>query len=650
MAPAFGIGEEYGSSHGGGGMSWADFNGDGLDDLTACTDVGEPLHFYQNTGGALQKIDPLVDLTCNTKQVLWVDFDNDGDKDLFATCHLQSNRLFQNNGDGTFTDISSDAGIPNDPDPSFGASFGDYDRDGFLDLYVSNYTTGNVYDNYLLRNNGNGTFTETSTMVGTSTAPNLSFQGVFTDYNNDLNPDIYVIVDLDQSNILFKNSGNSTFDDVSASSGAGVVVNAMNAGTADFDKDGDIDIYITNTHENPGNVLLRNDGNGGFQNTAAFCGVDYYHTSWGANWIDYDNDSNLDLYVSSIGPGETNNALFQNRGDCVFNLLDVDYSGNSWGSFTNACSDYNNDGRMDLAVSQSYGHPYLVLENQTPDMGNWVKVYLEGLISNRDGIGAWIEVYAEDMKLVHFTQCGESYLNQNSSTYHFGLDEHTLIDSIKVKWPSGQIDNHYSVEVNQTVYLLETVSTGVGPLPVSLSEFNIKKTGFQTVQLVWSTESEINADYFQIERSKDGRTFENIGRLAAKNISNTSQSYSFEDVNTERILHYYYRLKMVDKDESFTYSNIVSAKFDFDKNAELISVYPNPVKGNNFTIQIKGFKNQEATLTIYNQMGQQVSSQIIDIQKGENDTLINAHQLESGVYFISLEIDGQQEYHKLIVY
>jgi len=317
-ATDFGIVEGYGDlglEEFGGGVSFYDFNGDGWDDLCFPSAAGDSLLFFHNNQGVFEKIEGLVLETAATKQLLWADIDNDGDKDLLVTNYLAANRLYENDGNMNLTDITISAGFFLFPDPTYGATFGDYDSDGFLDLYITNRSNG-VFDsftNYLWKNNGNNTFTNVTIQTNTSDGMKVSFCATFIDINQNLHPDIYIANDRIAANTMFLNDGN-TFSDISFSSGTDTVINAMNVGSGDYNNDGHLDIYVTNTAE--GNVLYKNNGDETFTNVAATAGVEFNQVSWGANFFDYDNDGDLDLYVSSeeVEDGKTN-SIFENLGN-----------------------------------------------------------------------------------------------------------------------------------------------------------------------------------------------------------------------------------------------------------------------------------------------------------------------------------------------
>ena len=461
-----------------GGISLSDFDQDGWDDMTIATRDGVPIQFFRNIGGSFEEMDPLVPSTCLVKQVLWVDIDNDGDKDLFHTCFNEPNKVYENIGSLVMVDRTIGSGLDPDSDPSTAASFGDIDNDGFLDLYVGNYIegVGTGQENHLYKSNGDFTFTEVTSSSGTfiSNVPTLATS--FLDIDHDLDGDLYVSIDKVFENHLFENTGSGSFQDVSVNSNTNVVVCAMNSSSGDYDEDGDLDIYVTNTPS--GNVLLRNNGDKTFTDVTAEAGVGFFRTGWGTSFIDYDNDGDLDMYVSS-STETAPNALYVNQGDGTFTEplfsiggLDGDDMGRT---YCNTHGDFNHDGLIDLAISNvvnpsSTDQQFRLWKNLGVNpQKHWIKVHLEGMQSNRDGVGSWITVYAGGRVFVRYTHVGDGYLGQSSDFNHIGVNEANLIDSLIIEWPSGIIDRFEDVSVDQVVSITEGASiTGDLPCPLVL--------------------------------------------------------------------------------------------------------------------------------------------------------------------------------------
>jgi len=443
-----------------GGISFFDFNNDGWDDLTFASNDGDPIYFFQNNNGALSSTTlNLVDNLNDTRQINWVDIDNDGDNDLFVVSNNASNRLYLNDGNMNFTDITVSSGISTATMQSWGGSWGDYNNDGYLDLFLSNRDIANgLQPNLLYRNNGNNTFTDVSSSAGISSSNHLSFCSSFFDFNNDGWQDIYIANDrFTTSNILYKNNGNGTFTDVSASSGTNIIMDAMSTTIDDYNNDGYLDIYITNTAS--GNYFLRNNGDETFTNIASTSGTTFNSIAWGAVFLDADNDTDLDLYVSGMRDGTNGqlpSAFYENSGSGNFTIpANAGFANDTAESYSNAIGDINNDGLPDISVLNKEPRDNFLWMNTNTDGNNWLKVILEGTTSNRMGIGSWIEISINGNKQYRYTLNGEGYTSQNSGAEIFGLGNSTTIDYVKITWLSGVEDILYNISSNQKLHIIE---------------------------------------------------------------------------------------------------------------------------------------------------------------------------------------------------
>lgn len=461
------------------GVSCVDFNQDGWDDISLATGHGRDPMFYTNNGdGTFTKIASPVSFPYHNKMILWADYDNDGDKDLFLTGFKAPNALYENDGAFNFTDVTAAAGIPVTNDWSWGASWTDYNKDGWLDLYICNRSTSQ-FSNYLWKNNGNGTFTEVSRQAGVTDGTQPTFQSNFIDYNNDGWLDLYVANDRLYGNTLFKNNGDETFTDISTPSGAGIQIDAMNTGSGDFNNDGFYDIYITNT-PNGGNVLLRNNGDETFSDISASAGIQAFNFFWAGNWVDIENDTDVDLYVSCMKPFDvTPNKLYINQWADSGMETFVDHPmgplGDTLESFSNAIFDYNNDGRMDIIVPNNGSDSVQIWKNVASNSNNYIKFSLEGTIGTLEGVGTTIEVYlASGVTMKRTLLFGDAYLNQNSSCLQFGVGTATVIDSVKVRWLSGITDALYDVAVNQKIHVVEN---STNTLDIEIDELNANCNG-----------------------------------------------------------------------------------------------------------------------------------------------------------------------------
>ncbi len=510
------------SSGPGGGVSFADFDGDGFDDLSFATGAGEPLQFYRNTPNGLEALtDPTGNLA-EIKHLLWVDYDNDGDQDLFCSSYDGPIYLYRRDGDWLFTEVTEAAGLPVITKRHYGAAWGDYNRDGWLDLYYSQRRLpGQVSQsrNRLFKNNGDGTFSDVSVAAGVEDANRIPFCIGFTDYNGDHWPDLYIANDRNSRNTLFQNLQDGTFSDVSESSGAGIAIDAMNMGLADFDRDGDEDIYVTNIEE--GSYLLQNTPNG-FNNVAPALGVGFYGIGWGASWIDGDMDGMLDLYVSGsiVGNDAISSAYYRQQSNGSFSPINNGFVGDTVYSWSNAVGDFNRDHRPDIAVLNQWPYPSQLWQNigETP---NFLELRLQGVLSNRDGIGSKVEIFHDNHYQSAYTHCGSGFLAQQSKTIRFGLGVFTRIDSVKITWPSGHIDRLLEPASQQNLLIVEGSSTGgvITPDPA----VNILLNTYATLasinaDLLVFPNPATQAQAWQISPPISGKVYlyDSLGRLLAR--------------------------------------------------------------------------------------------------------------------------------------
>jgi hypothetical protein len=442
----------------GAGVSTVDFDQNGWDDLTFCTD--DAIIVYLNEQGIALSVEFPFEVDDNAKHPQWIDFDNDGDLDFWFTQMNAANKLYRNDGSDGFTDISVEVGLPQTPSPSFGASWADFDRDGDLDLYVCNYVyvapdQFELY-NHLYRNEAGLTLTDVTLLAGVSDGISLSFQSVWLDYDNDLWPDLYVINDLEHPNRLYHNLGDGTFADVSFASNTSIpLVDAMSASCGDYNNDGLEDIFVTNV-ANGSCVLLKNNGNGTFTNTAFSAGLSLGMLTWGASWMDFDLDKDLDLYVCEnfyLSPNLPN-PFMKNLGGVFDNVGSTTFSGDNSNSYSCAPLDWDGNGYPDLLVSNYFPEqPNLWISSG----GNqpYIKINLEGIVSNSFGIGAKICCWSAGMFQIRYLRSGQDYLAQQTFTQHFGLGGSQIADSIIVTWPSGYVDKWIGLQSNQVYTLVE---------------------------------------------------------------------------------------------------------------------------------------------------------------------------------------------------
>ncbi|WP_299217737.1 FG-GAP-like repeat-containing protein [uncultured Dokdonia sp.] len=448
----------------GGGISFFDFDNDGWDDLTVSSAEGLPVRFYKNNNGIFELINlpGINDELFQTKSVQWVDIDNDGDYDFFATSNQPTgdNRLYENVGDLTFVNTTVAAGLSNPGHQSFGASWGDYNNDSFLDVFVaSRFFDSDTQFNILYKNNGDGTFTDVSVEAQLIQENDLSFCSAWIDYDKDGWQDIYVSNDkIQNKNILYHNNQDGTFTNVAEAANADLAIDAMSTTIGDYNRDGWLDIYVTNSQQ--GNAFLRNNGDGTFTNVAPNNGTLFQSFAWSSVFLDADLDTDLDLYVSASinnpDSGQLSAAYYNNIGNGLYTIPDdIGFDEDISISYSNAIGDVDNDGKYEIAVLNCLPDNVFLWQNETVTANNWIKIKLEGTESNRQGIGSFIEISVNSEKQYNYTLCGEGYLGQNSSYEFFGIGEATEVDFINIYWLSGIVDVITNPQINSTLTVIE---------------------------------------------------------------------------------------------------------------------------------------------------------------------------------------------------
>jgi enediyne biosynthesis protein E4 len=455
------------------GAAWGDIEGDGDLDLYLPHHTA-PAQLWVNLGGMF--LDQAAERGVNNGGITglgaaFADYDNDGDQDLYVT-NDGPNRLYQNDGTGRFLDVAPAAGVADDR-AATSASWADYDNDGHLDLYVVNYgrcggadieKTLQYHGDVLYHNEGNGTFTDRTVLLGPPDATlGAGFQAAWFDYDHDGDQDLYLANDFvgpkPRPNVLWRNdgpdgSGGWRFTDVSQPSQTGVSINTMGIGVGDYNRDGTLDLALSNIRDN---VLFRNNANGSFSNVAHPAGVarpDQNVTdrsiTWGLGFFDLNLDGWEDLYIAAGSLGyETEvrpqpNELFVNRGGGRFLDLSVP-SRTAYPDMNRgvAFADYDRDGRMDMFLV-SHGGPVRLLRNVTPrnqdgTRYHWLGVDTVGTMSNRDGCGARLSSrLKKGPTLVRQVFCGSTSLSSGSDpTVHFGLGSWRSVKRLTIEWPSG---------------------------------------------------------------------------------------------------------------------------------------------------------------------------------------------------------------------
>jgi hypothetical protein len=499
------------------GLATFDYNGDGRIDVLflngaplgqARQDPPPTCRLYRNDG-AWKFTDVTREaglaVTCYALGVAVADYDNDGDPDVFLN-NFGRNLLFRNRGNGTFEDVTARAGVAGEEHVGAGTCFFDADADGDVDLYVGHYVDFTYEKHHIVRfnghpayvgplnyattrsrlyrNQGDGTFSDASADSGIGAHAGAAMGVVAADFDADGDTDLFVGND-ETGNFLFVNDGRGRFREQGLAAGIAFDFNGQAHGTmgvecGDVDNDGRLDFYATSfQRELP--MLFRNSGQGWFEDVtvprSAAAGM-HALVTWGCGLVDFDNDGHRDVFVAA-GHLQDNvelydtsttyrqqNRLLRNLGGGRFADVTAQAGDGLQPKLSSrgaAFDDLDNDGDLDVVILNSRSEP-TILRNESPAPGRWLQVQLRGVASNRDGIGARVRVKAGDLTLVDEVHSGRSYQSHFGTRLHFGLGPRERVDRLEVHWIGGGTHELTDVAVNRLVTVTETPASPVaGP-------------------------------------------------------------------------------------------------------------------------------------------------------------------------------------------
>ncbi len=495
----------------GSGCGWIDYDQNGLLDLYLVNGTATRLYtprqslrsvLYRNNGdGTFTDITAQAGVGAEGLFGMGVavgDYDNDGFPDLFILGYGRC-ILYHNNGDGTFTDVTTHAGVANLGKWGSSAAWFDYDNDGLLDLVIANYVDWSPEKNYwcgdkepgmrsychpdvyhgqtptLYHNNGDGTFTDVSKRSGVGLKPGNGLGVVTFDYDNDGWQDIFIAND-QMSNFLFHNNRNGTFSEVGYAAGVAVGIDGqfeagMGVDAADTTGNGKMDLIVTHLDQQLAR-FYQNLGGGIFEDATFRSKMSYstFHLSgFGTRFMDYDNDGARDLFMAN---GHVLDNIERYHADIKYAEPKLMFRNVSGGVFENvsdrlgpdflvprvsrgaAVADFDNDGDLDILVSNNGQTPQL-LRNDGGNANHWLEIFLIGTKSNRDGVGARVKLAAGDLVLYEQRKGGMSYQSAQDPRLHFGLGQQGKVDTLEITWPSGAFTKLNNIKADQVISVKE---------------------------------------------------------------------------------------------------------------------------------------------------------------------------------------------------
>lgn len=495
----------------GSGCAWIDYDQNGLMDCYLVNGTSTQAHvlgtkprsaLYRNNGdGTFTDVTERAGVGAQGLYGMGVavgDYDNDGFPDLLVLGYGRC-ILYHNNGDGTFSDVTSHAGVENAGRWSSSAAWFDFDNDGLLDLVIANYVDWTPERNYwcgdkepgmrsychpdvyhpvapsLYHNNGDGTFTNVSERSGLGLKPGNGLGVVTFDYDDDGWQDIFISNDA-MPNSLFHNNRDGTFSEIAYSAGVAVGNNGqfeagMGTDAADVCGNGRLDLFVAHLDQQLGR-FYENLGDGFFDDAtfrSKLSYTTYHYSTFGARFLDYDNDGARDLFLAN---GHVLDNIQRYRGDVAYAEPKMMFRNMGRGIFQNvssqlgpdlqkarvsrgaAVSDFDNDGDLDILVNNN-GQAAELLRNDGGNQNHWLQLFLIGTKSNRDAVGAHVRLVAGDRVLCDQRKGGMSYQSAQDPRLHFGLGENKEIKSVEIRWPSGAVTRLVNLKADQILTIKE---------------------------------------------------------------------------------------------------------------------------------------------------------------------------------------------------
>ncbi len=477
------------------GGAAGDFNNDGWQDLYIVSGGTTPDRLFINDGDGTftdRAASAGITIPHMGGGVAVGDYDGDGWLDIYVTSFGPSSGsitigkhiLYRNNRDGTFTDVAQAAGVHRSDDypNAWGANFGDYDLDGDLDLWTGGWLTGSAGGgNRLFRNNGDGSFADVSVAAGVEMPQVHGYGARFADMDGDRFPELLVCGDFYTAR-YYRNNADGTFTNYTSQSGTGLDCNAMGATIGDFDNDGRLDWYVTNIYrgdqypQDPcGNMLYLNQGIHQFVEVAAAAGVNDGRWGWGTVAVDLDHDGWQDLVEVNGYSDDSFQEIYSNQpkrlwfnnGNGTFSELAAASGFNHTGQARGLINlDADNDGDQDLVVL-SFAEPLAFYRNDGP-AGHWLRVLLdtEGVPSTApNGFGSRVVIRIGGSEQVRYIDGGSNYLSQSELSAHFGLGGATQVDELRVEWPNGAVTIRQNLAADQTITVRTTLKVPHNGVP-----------------------------------------------------------------------------------------------------------------------------------------------------------------------------------------